>query len=160
MPTLVNLNDRETVDLHAPWWSNERDDQGRYKERVVIYAQMTERDEQMIARAIAPKVRPGQGRDVASITMDQTAFARLHLFLRMITEMTDAGGNRIPLTAETIAALPKKDSSWIQGEIDELNKSPIQPTPEDEHEAELLVGSSHEQSPTELAVGHFRRPRH
>lgn len=157
MPTLVNLSDRETVDLHAPWWSDAREEtSGRYKERVVVYAQMTERDEQVIARAIAPKIRPGQGRDVGSITMDQTAFARLHLFLRMIVEMTDATGARIPLTAESIAALPKKDSSWIQGEIDEMNKSPLEPTPEDEADAERSEGK---ETPASLAQARFRKSR-
>lgn len=154
MPKLIDLRERETVELHAPWWSDARDEQGRYLERVVIYAVMTEKDEQAIAAQIQPKIKPGQGRDTASITMQQTAYARKHLLLRMIVELTDESGHALPLTGETIDRMEKKDTSWIAGEIEELNKAPVEPDEEDERVAEQLG-----RSPVEVAEERFRAGR-
>ena len=154
MPKLIDLRERETVELHAPWWSEAKDEQGRYLERCVVYAVMTEKDEQAIAAQIQPKIRPGQGRDQASITMQQTAYARKHLLLRMIIELTDETGHPFPLTGETIDRMQKRDTAWIAGEIEELNKTPVQPDEEDERVAEELG-----RSPVEVAEERFRAGR-
>ncbi len=134
MPTPINLSTRETVDLHAPWWSDAKDEHGRYVERCVVFAQMSERDNQVISQQVAPKVRGG-GRN-AEISMREIAFARRFTLLRMVTELTNAQGQPLPITGQLIDSLPSQDVEFIANELDRLNGAPVSPTDEDVAEAE------------------------
>jgi hypothetical protein len=168
MPHLVNLHDRATVDLHAPWWSPKTDEAGRYLERVVIYAEMTEHDEQVISRAIAPVVS-GKSRN-ADISLKESALARAHTLMQLIVELTDETGRPFPKSPDTIKRLPRRDSEWIMDQIGELNAAPVvKVLPEDEDDAEMnadgsagSLGSDGDDaaiSPAEIAQRRFRRPR-
>lgn len=162
MPRFINENQRETVELHAPWWSDKRNDAGRYLERCVIYAEMTEHDQQIISTQLMPKVKTGAGRDT-EISMKEQAFARQMLFLRLVIEITNDEGVPQQLNAATFKTLHTRDSEYIQGELDRRNRSLVEPEAEDELAAELNAANgetdSQMASPTAIAERRFRRSR-
>lgn len=154
MPTLVDIRPghRETVDLHAPWWSDAKDETtGRYLERCVVYRDQTEEDQQEISRRLAPSMSAKKG---AALNMDKAmSQARVETLRRMVVELTDAKGQPLPLTYQTFLALKTWDSEYIADQLDDLNRPPVDPTADDADEA-ARTGEDMQ----ELAQKRFRRP--
>ena len=159
MPTPVLMGvSRPTIDLHAPWWDATRTEDGttntrtlsedepggRYLERWVVYAHMTERDEQQVAAAMKPRIQMhGGGTGKASrqeIIMQEMPFARLNLLLQMTREVTDANGQPLHLSKDLISSFESKDTKWVEAEMERLyqrDSSPI--LEEDEQESARLT---------------------
>src|SRR5579862_4341048 len=95
------VGQKESTDLHAPWWSDERDASGRYVEHWSVKKYMTERDQQEISNAQQVRIRTltgGKSSDrlgadvMGQVIQNQMAFARLYTILQMTVEVTDADG--------------------------------------------------------------------
>ena len=155
MPRYVTALD--TVDLHAPWWSDAtlpESDQvylnrtctktdgeeswedvsthTRYVERCVIRAEMLESDQQWVNTRLYGKFNPKKN---MPIDPQQMAKARVYTFLRMIVEMTDDLGRPMILSEKDLATLPKKDADWIEQGINALNQPAVPVIEADEIEA-------------------------
>jgi hypothetical protein len=145
MPVSHAISTRETIDLHAPWWSPKRtqdgtlttpevgpDDEGRYVERCVIYAQLFHIDEEWAQGKSLGKF------DMKKKAMDpmQAAKAPRFLLQRMVQEITDPTGHPLPKTAtgdhgEAIyseaffAGMFSQDTTWISEQINALKEPPV-----------------------------------
>lgn len=127
------FDNRETEDLHAPWWSAERDASGRYKERWVVKRYMTERDQQRIAQQQEGRVRSlssGKSRKelaadmMAEVVQNQIPFARLYLLLEMTVQITDETGQPLHLSKDVLSAFPTRDTEWVADELEKLYGAP------------------------------------
>ncbi len=170
MPRFVE--EQETVDLHAPWWSDEKDANGRYKERCVVYAQMTEADEQWVnAQAMGGIKVEGRGRKAMQEAMSSLrglSATRTYLFLRMITELTDSAGRSVTLSKALILKMDKRDAEWINDEMSELYEPDVAPVLEEDvrladeknalAESQVARGKPHAEfiDPETIAERHFR----
>lgn len=149
------LNNAETVDLHAPWWSDGRDASGRYRERWVVKKEMTERDQQQIAQAQEGRIRSvtsGRGRKelaaelMQEVIQNQIPFARLYLLLQMTVEITDETGTAQHRSKELLSAYPTRDTEWVADELEKLYGAPdtedgaaVPVLEEDEEAAEIAA---------------------
>jgi hypothetical protein len=184
---------RPTIDLHAPWWSAARtidgtpnsralpDDEpgGRYLERWVVFAEMTERDEQIISANLNPRMMMHgmQRRAKQELVMTDMPFARLYYLLQMTREITDERGQPLALTKELLNAFNQRDTKWVEAQMGKLyQRDAIEQLEEDEEESARLLAaqeargdadedangargggpSPDELTPEAVAVRHFR----
>lgn len=161
MPKVYSLTDRQTVDIHAPHWSPERDEDERFRERVVIYAQYLQADQDWVNAQImnsfkldsdlAQRAARGEKVDI-DIDASEATKQRALLFRRMVVEMTDETGNPVPLNDHNVfEGLIGDDAQFIESEILRRARPLIEPLPQhiDEARAKKV-------DPQVIADGHFR----
>jgi hypothetical protein len=155
MPKPVDRS--ETVDLHAPWWSDATDSSGRYKERWVVRKYRTERDAQAIANAMGDSIRmrqsartngharkgDGGGNNSGDMELEVTAnmpFARMILLLQVTVEITDENGMPLHINKELLSSFDTRETEWVADELDRLYARPeiVPVLDEDEERAALL----------------------
>ena len=153
MPKRYTPTARETVDLHAPWWSTATDaESGRYLERAVIFTKLLHSDQQWLQSRIT-QLLGDQEIDLAGITSADQATGMLpkisasDLFavsntddslLRLVVEITDADGAPLPwrdpngnlLEEAAKQTLAEMDDADVQFILTEVNKRiQVQPVP-------------------------------
>jgi hypothetical protein len=146
---------RQTVDLHAPWWSPKMthdgtldteviSEGGRYVERWVVYAQRLHVDDEAVDQRIYGKVKT-PSRAGETIKMD-TAKAPAYLLQQMTVEVTDETGTPAPLvnitgkrpmlTESYLRGVPERDLDFVIGELSKMKEPPVPVTEADEREAD------------------------
>lgn len=171
MPKPINLHQRETVALHASWWSEERDESGAYKERAVINAVMTEKDAQWIQANIMASLKiDAKSRGATTMNMAGSELQRVLTMMRMVVDLTDeTGASVLPRNAdfktlrEFYEAFADRDLAFIADEISKLNEQPVTPTEADASEAAANLArgftSPERADPQGVAERHFRKAR-
>lgn len=170
MPKPINLVQRETVTLHASWWSDERDETGAYKERVTVYAVMTEKDSQWVQANIMASLKVNAKSRGAAMNMAGSEQQRVLTMMRMVVGMTDeTGASVLPQHADFktlrafFEAIPDRDLHFIEEELTKLNEPPVEPTQEDIEEAEANaargLSDPERVDPQAVAERHFRKTR-
>lgn len=184
MPKPRSLHERETVDLHAPWWSPTKTTDGRatspewqkeadgvtyapggrYVERVVVYAQMLRADAQWVQARLLSHIKVStaavnnarRGAE-SEIDLGGTERSGLLTLQRMVVEMTDEHGASQPLTEATFAGLPEEDARFLESEIERLNAPLIVPGPQEERQARIAAETGRgETNHQTLASDNFR----
>jgi hypothetical protein len=162
------LEQRETVDLCAPWWSQEKDEDGRPRERVTVVAYMTEGDQQFIQKQVMSGIKAGTSRaamQAALADMSQYAQMKTYQLLRVVREWTDDTGAPQQITKQMIEALDARDSAWLSERFEELYEAAVPVLAKDHAEAErnkLRLGEKatvEDIDPQLVAAGNFRRRR-
>ena len=143
----VGMTTRATIDLHAEWWSPKRtqdgtintpevgpDDEGRYVERVVVYAQRYGFDDEWIQ---AKGLDALDIKDYKKKKLDpmQAAKSPRYLLQRMVVEVTDAkgvpqvktvqGDNGPMYSGSFFANMPSRDKDWITEELNAMVEPPV-----------------------------------
>ena len=189
MPRSYNTEDvgRDTVDLHASWWSSKKDENGRYLERCVVYAERFHADDEWVNKQVFGTMKaPTKAGQVIDTSM--TAKSPTYLIQRMVVELTDEDGRPAPmgltnggramLSEKFIRGFLKRDTDFIIEQLDAMKEPPVPVTEADHVEAEALAATrtdllnrgfpaGHPSLPPEreveeLAQDHFRptRPVH
>lgn len=160
MPKPTNRS--ETVDLHAPWWSADKDASGRFVERWVVRKDMSEHDEQAVSDALSSKLRLlTNGRNskqlgdalMQQIIQTQMAYARVARLLQMTVEVTDETGTAYHLNKDFLSSLPTSDTAYISEEMDTLYGKPdVEVLPEDEEFAAQMRDAAEQGAPVDEAT--------
>jgi hypothetical protein len=136
----------ESIDLHAPWWSDERDSTGRYVERWVVRKEMSEKNQQSISATLRPvlKMTGNTGRNgnsgASEMLLNELPFSRLYTLLEMTIDITDETGQQMHISKDMISSFPVRDTTWVADELDKLYAAPIiEPDEIDERNADMLA---------------------
>ncbi len=167
MPVSRQISTRETTDLHADWWSPKRtvdgtlhtpevgpEDEGRYVERVVVYAQRLYIDDQWVQTKSLGEF------DIKKKSFDSAQAAKALRFLlqRMIVEITDERGVAQPKTYQGdngvllysgafIEGMDTRDTTWIQEQLDAMKEPPVRVV-----ESDLVVAEKRAERHHQLTV--------
>lgn len=157
MPQRYTPAARETVDLHAPWWSEAKDASGRYLERAVIYTKLLHGDQQWLQSRLAA-VMADHEIDLSSLSSADQASGLLpkisagDLFaasssddplLRLVVEVTDPDGVPLPwrdpngqlleeAAKATLAEMDDRDVDFLLKEVNaRIQVTPVPILPDD-----------------------------
>lgn len=144
MPRVTRLDERETKDIHADWWSPALDEAtGRYVERCVIHAHYLQGDEDAINAdlmssnklQLTPEmIRAAQAGDTEgaltgfNLDMGNSTRRNALLFARCVREITDDTGAPQPIGQVGFAGLSTEDATFILLQIEETKKPLVVPT--------------------------------
>lgn len=138
MPRRLSLVNRDTTDLHAAWWSDAKDAQGRYLERVTVYSRLSYADQQWVQTQLfssgaldvsamlqLAQSTQGQTPEAAALALaanpDKNSLAgllnseSLSLLVRL-AEITDEIGAPLPIRDASGQLLPGAED--VLGELD------------------------------------------
>ena len=169
MPRSHNIDDdrRETVDLHADWWSPLKTEDGafdgvpckeggRYVERCAVFATRLHDDDEWVNKQVYGTMKaPTKAGQVIDTSM--TAKAPTYLLQRMVTELTDdqgttaimiVNGGRRMLSERYIRGLDKRDTEFIIGQLDEMKEPPVPVT-----EANIAAADANATKRSDLLAG-------